>query len=467
MTGFDPIRSLAHKLAPPKTQVAAKVHLPGLMDWIPTVTAGYAKPLHLAPLVHLLEEMGRRPLRAVSSVPPRHGKSETIIHGIVWHLLRHPEWLLAYVSYGDTLVSAQSRRCRRLAQECGVELADDSKSVHEWRTKQGGGLVAQSLMGGLTGRGFKILIFDDPVKNMEEARSEVVRDKVFEEWQATATTRLEPGGSALVNATRWHWDDLIGRLEADRSYERFNMPAISGEPPNEKALWPERYPLDVLKQIRGDGGSVGVGRRVWQALYQGDPSPDEGSIFNPAWFKRYNSLPTIDAIVLVVDGAWKTGVGSDYSVIATWGVSYSLQGYYLLDVWRARVELPELLHAIRDQHEKWKPRAVLIEDAASGIAAIQTLQRETRFAVLAVPTKGLAKETRAERVSPLCESGRVWIPAVAPWVADWVEEHRRFPAGANDDQVDTTSMALWHLSTETYRRETKPFARGRPSLYDL
>lgn len=147
-----------------------------------------------------------------------------------------------------------------------------------------------------------------------------------------------------------------------------------------------------------------------------------------------------------VDSAFKEGVGSDYSVIATWGTDG--KNYNLVDLWRDRVEYPSLRRAVQDEYARWRPDAVLVEDASSGQSVIQELRRETNLPIVAVPAKG-SKQNRADAVAPLFEAGKMWLPEYASWVADFIEEHVSFPRGVHDDQVDTTSMALARLRGAT------------------
>jgi hypothetical protein len=151
-------------------------------------------------------------VRACVSVPPRHAKTETVLHGIAWLLRRHPDWPVAYVSYAADIARSKSRQARDYAARAGVTLRDDSAALHEWRTPAGGGLLATGVGGPLTGHGVRLLIVDDPFKNRSEADSPTVRETVHGWFTSTAMTRVEPGGSVLVVHTRWHPDDLIGRL---------------------------------------------------------------------------------------------------------------------------------------------------------------------------------------------------------------------------------------------------------------
>ncbi len=200
-------------------------------------------------------------------------------------------------------------------------------------------------------------------------------------------------------------------------------------------------------------------------MFQQRPSPAAGGTFQRAWLgQRYRELPALTETVQAVESAFKEGVGSDYSVIAPWGTDG--RSYYLVDLWRDRVQYPELRRAVQDQYARWRPDAMLVEDKASGRSVIQELRRETNLPIVAVPTKG-SKQNRADTVATLFEAGKVWLPEYASWVAEWIEEHVAFPRATHDDQVDTTSMGLarlrgatgsnlWPMSTAGEIQGTRP-----------
>jgi hypothetical protein len=151
-------------------------------------------------------------VRVLVSVPPRHAKTETLLHGFAWLLARHPQWAIGYGSYAAEIAYSKSRQARDYARAAGVELRDDSSAVHEWRTRDGGGMLATGRGGPLTGHGVQLLAIDDPFKNRQEADSPTLRAQCWGWYTSTARTRLEPGGSIIITHTRWHPDDLIGRL---------------------------------------------------------------------------------------------------------------------------------------------------------------------------------------------------------------------------------------------------------------
>ena len=188
----------------------------------------------------------------------------------------------------------------------------------------------------------------------------------------------------------------------------------------------------------------------YRRLYLGEMAEMEGGgVFRREWWKYYTEAPVFQQIVQVWDTAFKDKTSADYSVCATWGASDT--GFYLLDLWRAKVEFPELQITAQNLYAKWKPGRVLIEDAASGQSLVQALQRQSKVPV--VPIKvDRDKYSRASAVTGLVESGRVFIPQSAPWLHDFLEEHASFPNGQQDDIVDTSSLGLGWLSQHSGRR---------------
>lgn len=382
---------------------------------------------------------------------PTHNSTLASEHFPPWYLGRNPEHRIIACSHTAQLAYDFSRRARNKLTDprypFDVRVADDRGAVQSWDIEgHRGGYVAAGVGGPITGFGANILLIDDPVKSAEEADSVTYRESTWEWWTGTAATRLEPGGAVVVIGTRWHEDDLIGRLLQSGRWDVLHLPAIDADG---NALWPERFNVDALQTIREE-----IGPRHFTAQYQGDPQPAEGGMFKPGWWQRYREAPALRRVELFVDSAFKEGVANDFSVIATWGETGD-GTYYLLDLWRGRVEYPDLIRACHDQWTKQRARrgakSIVIEDKASGQSALQTLGRPYHTesgrlpALPAIAYKvpaGQSKVARAEGVTGLVEAGRVFIPESAPWVSDFVDEHARFPTGVHDDQVDTTSMAL-------------------------
>ncbi len=396
-------------------------------------------------------------------MPPRHGKSETASKYFPAWCVGNLKKRVILTSYEASFAASWGRKARDVLEEWGqtlykVKVSSASSAADWWELAGGhGSMMTAGAGGAITGKGGDILIVDDPIKNAQEAQSALIKQRQWEWYQSTLYTRREPGAGVLIIQTRWAQDDITGRLldAANNDGDKWmvlNLPAVAEVDesitydgftytrPQGEALWPDRYPLAALTQTK-----INVGSRVWAALYQQRPAPDDGIVWRREYFaNRYREMPKLNVIVQAIDTAFKTGVGSDYSVIATWGGDGT--NYYLLDVWCGQVEYPDLKRAIVDQAAKWSPTSILIEDAASGQSAIQELRRTTRLPIIAIHPDG-TKISRADAVSPIGEAGKIWLPEHAPWLADWIEEHIAFPNGAHDDKPDTTSMALARLRT--------------------
>jgi predicted phage terminase large subunit-like protein len=425
-----------------------------LTDYAALVVPGYEPAAHLDLLADHLEALERREInRLIVAMPPRHGKSLHVSQVFPsWWLGRRPRESAILASYASELAEQNSRRARACTQDASypfsdVRVSDESSAVGRWHTTQGGGVLAAGVGAGITGWGADLLVVDDPVKDAEEASSDAMLERIWQWWTQVALTRLMPNAAVLLTMTRWSEGDLVGRvLDGPNAAEWtvLALPAVAEE--NDalgraegEALWPERYDRAALDQRRADLGS-----RAFGALYQQQPTSATGGTFQRTWLTgRYSSLPEGCRVVQAVDSAFKTGVGNDWSVISTWATDRRF--FYLVDVWREKVEYPELVKAIEREAAEHSPEAICIEDAAAGQSALQSLARDTKLPVIGVPAKG-SKVSRAEAVSPLFEAGKVLLPEQSPlWLEPWIEEHVGFPGGKHDDQVDTTSVALDRL----------------------
>lgn len=295
------------------------------------------------------------------------------------------------------------------------------------------------------------LIIDDPVKNAEEADSQTYRDRTWDWWASTAYTRLEPGASAIVVMTRWHQDDLAGRIlsnDAD-SWRVLNLPALaeSGDPLGREpgaALWPERYDEAALERIRRS-----VGPRVWSALYQGRPTPDEGGIIKRGWIRHYDALPDVPNLRFVQswDLTFKETAHGSWVVGQVWAYRPDFGTRWLVDEVRFRGDFVATLEAM-DRLSAKHPRATtrLVEEKANGAAILATLKRRGVSGVIPIQVDGKhgSKAARLSSVAPLYEAGDVLYPSprLAPWIHDHVEEMVSFPTGASDDRCDAASQAL-------------------------
>lgn len=407
-------------------------------------------------------------------MPPRHGKSMTVTESFPsYFIANNPDKRVIAASYADSLARKFGRLNRQKVEEYGKTLFDVViSSVNAAQNNWGiagkrGGMIATGIGGSITGEGADLLLIDDPFKNAEEANSNTIRDKVWAEWESTLSTRLHKGGSVIVIMTRWHEDDIIGRLleRSPYNWQRLRLPAIAED--EDDALGREigepLCPELGFDEEWAKNKKIEVGSRTWASLFQQRPSPAGGNIFNRHWWKFYVPdeatraklglsndvalLPRIwDKQAQSWDCTFKDTKTSDFVVGQVWGKKQA--NFFLLDQVRDRLNLPETMKAIRHLTEKWPAaKAKWIEDKANGPAVIQMLQDEISGLIAVNPEGG--KEVRANAVSPLVEAGNVYLPhpSIAPWVNDFIEEATAFPNGKNDDMVDGATQALNKLQT--------------------
>lgn len=399
--------------------------------------------------------------RLILTMPPRHGKSRLSECLSAWHLGHHPRHEVIVASYALTPAQDRTRAARELilapdtqAAFPHLQLSPDTASKTDWRLciegRQAGGVYAAGVRGSLTSRGAHLLVIDDPVKDWEDAQSPAQRAKTWDWYTSTAVTRVAPGGGILVIQTRWHEDDLTGRILEHAAHEGWivvNFPAIAEGDEHStltgqllrragQALHPARYPLSALEQIRAT-----LGATQWSALYQQRPTTPGGEIWRRGWFRHYQAPPTFDETIISADlSAGSTSGDASYPVIQAWGRKGA--DLYLLEEWRRRCDYPSQRAALVAMVAAHSPRKVLIEDAAHGKALIQEL-RGSISQITPVPAQG-SKISRAHAAAASIEQGRVWLPDSArePWVRDWLAEVTTFPAAANDDRVDAAGQAI-------------------------
>lgn len=437
-----------------------------LLDFVPRITPAFDRPNHLRDLARAFVRAKNEPVRLCISVPPRHSKTETILHAVAWWLQARPQDTVAYISYAADIAQSKSRRMRDMARRAGVRLRADSKAVHEWRTEEGGGVLATGVGGPLTGQGANLLIVDDPLKNSEEAESPTIRQNLWEWFESTAMTRVEPGGSVIIVHTRWHDDDLIGRLIQAGGWEQINLPAIAYEgTADEAALWPERWSLADLKTKKRE-----VGAYVWASLFQGEPRPRGGRLFRePTRYKHplITELGSKARIIVGVDPAATDKTTADHSAIVVMACdgkpgTVEFRGD-ILEVWRGQVQIPELLQ--RCLHYSRQYGAPLAVESVGGFKAVpQMLRAMDRGArILEVHPMG-DKFQRAQPVAAAWNDGRIRVPTSAPWVAPFLAEVCKFTgvADAQDDQVDALSHAFNSLGK--YLPGAKPGFQRAPGL---
>jgi predicted phage terminase large subunit-like protein len=423
---------------------------------------GYQPARHHRLISKALGRVARGELkRLMIFMPPRHGKSMLASEFFpAWYLGLHPDHQVMHTTYGQDLADGFGRKIRNQLKDPlfnavfpGVGLTGDSAAAARFHVASGkdgdqdGVYHAMGIGGSATGRGANLLLIDDPVKDREEAESELQRQKVKDWYTSVAYTRLMPNGAIVIIQTRWHEDDLSGWLLSEHKHEGWevlSLPAINDQ---EEALWPEAYPLERLEQIRET-----VGPRDWEALYQQRPRAAGGAEFKRNWIQHYTSKPMNMTTVLLVDPATGKRENNDFTSMWVIGLGED-QNYYVLDMVRDRLNLTERSEMVFRLHRKWKPIEVRYERYGM-MADIEYMRQEMdrksyRFVVREVggATK---KEDRIRRLIPLFESNRVWMPVRHDYtdyqgkehelVGEFIEqEYLSFPVGRHDDMLDALS----------------------------
>lgn len=415
--------------------------------------------------------------RLMIFMPPRHGKSEIGSRSFpAWHLGRYPDHEFIGCSYGSDLANGFSRKVRDVVKdpafgavfpECRVN--KDSQSVEQWLTTSGGGYSAAGVGGPITGKGAHVLVIDDPVKNRADAESATSREAVWDWYTSTAYTRLAPGGGVLVILTRWHDDDLAGRLlrkqqegEGDE-WVVVEYPAQAvgdelfrkaGEP-----LHPERYDNEALERIKR-----AVGARDWQALYQQNPTPEEGEYFNKSMFQWYGPQDIPDYSELNFYTAWDFAIGekeqNDYSVGVTVGVDKH-DNTYVVDVQRGHWGTLELVDKVLQVYKTWRPAITGLERGHIEMTLRPFLdkrireERLTSFYIEELKPGTRDKIARARSIQGRMQQGLVYFRKHCNATAHLVAEMMRFPNGVHDDCVDAMAWIGQMLSLLVRPRESK------------
>ena len=405
--------------------------------------------------------------RLIINVPPRSMKSITVsVAFSAWLLGHDPTRRIIAVSYAadlarklsvDTRSVMESEWFRGLFPDC--VLVPGRQRDLELSTTRRGGRLACGLGGGLTGRGADVILVDDPMKAID-AFSAAERRRVIEFYEGTLVSRLndKANGAIVIVMQRLHADDLCGYLRerAPEDWTVVELPAMAVEDDDfqlsdrsghvhrrarGEVLQPEREPRDVLEGLRRQLGTL-----IYSAQYQQAPVPAEGNVIRRSWLRYCTDSDwpeEFERVLVSWDTASTLGEASDWSVGTVWG-ALGLD-YYLLDVVRERLEAPELRREIVSLSRHWNADATLIEDTELGRALRQDLRRTGDLSAILYRSR-FDKEARLLAQAARFEAGQVHLPADASWLADYVGELLAFPNGRHDDQVDSTSQALDHLT---------------------
>ena len=403
--------------------------------------------------------------RLIINIPPRNLKS-------ICASVAFPAWLLGHfpskkvicASYANDLAIKHAMDCRQVMQSPwyqetfpNTRLSPTRTAIQDFTTTKNGGRMAVSTGGGITGRGADILIIDDPLKP-DEATSDVVRKGVNDWFDGTAYTRLDSkkDGVIIIIMQRLHLDDLVGYVQEKGGWDIVNLPAIAEEY-SEHQFNTIYGPRQVIRQV---GTPLHGARESLQTLaiikasmaefqyygqYQQSPVPMGGGMIKTDWLQRYTLQELPDNFELMIqtwDTASKVNNFCDYSVGITLGIKD--KRIYVLDVVRARMDFPTLRKAAIAAYHQYKPHTILIEDASSGTQLVQDLKELDIYCVKPIKPEG-DKKTRLFAQASVFESGKVYLPAQAPWVNDFMYELTSFPSAKFDDQVDAMSQGLSYL----------------------
>ncbi len=463
------------------------------LDFATTISFGYFKqPKHLQLIEkYILELLNSDYSKLMINMPPRHGKSEFISKYFpFWYLVRNPDKRVVIASYNQSLASLFGVAMKELfiefGEKLGVKLSKIKLSAKEFKfDNKRGSFYAVGTGGSLTGRGCDLLIIDDPIKNHQEVESFIKRNFLINWYMTSAITRLEPNGKVIILMTRWHTEDLCGyllNLEKD-NWLTLSLPALAldndilGREKGE-ALWAERYDRDFLLNMKNT-----IFTSWFEGMYQQQPFPEQGEVFNRAKFRYYTedetyyNLQTNQGFINIekdecqkfisVDLAISKNPKADYTVGICFAISKD-NHYIILDILRDRLSFDEQLNCLYAFYQKHNPIYIGIEKAANSSAVIEQLEK------LGVVTNelrhnGKSKMTRASSVIINIAKEKVFFPMYSSWLDDFEQELTAFPHGKHDDQVDALSyITHFELIANTGKiTYTGAFASGSPKRREL
>ena len=432
---------------------------------------GYEPARHHELIIAELEAIARGEIdRLALFLPPGSAKST---YGSVlfppWYLARRPDAAIIAASHTAELAERWGRKVRNLiaehSLELGISVAGDNKAAGRWETSAGGEYFAAGVGGAIAGRRADLAVIDDPVRSREDADSKKVRDAQWDWYKFDLLTRLKPGAAIVLIQTRWHEDDLAGRIlseEGDR-WRVISLPMEAedndplGRSPGDP-LWPEWFTDQMRSDAKRDP-------RVWSALYQQRPVPDDGAYFLRDWLRPVDRLPPVETLRVYGGSDYAvTADGGDYTVHVVVGVDPE-DRIYVLDVWRRQAASDEWVEAWCDLVRKWRPIEWAEETGQikAGVGPFLDRRARERKAYCyrrQFPTRG-DKAVRAQSIRGRAAMGGLYLPISAPWRAEFESELLRFPAGVHDDQVDALGLVGQLLDTMLSGRKPEPANQRR------
>ena len=443
----------------------AKACFDDLIEFCKHMQPDYKVGKHHRRLANLLMDIavGNKD-RVCVNMPPRHGKSQMVsIYFPAWFLGKFPNKKVLMVSHTTDLAVDFGRKVRNIIDSSdyklifpNVGLAADSKSAGRWSTSAGGEYFACGVGSALAGRGADLLLVDDPHNEQDIINGNYdVFDKAYEWFTYGARTRLMPGGRVAIVQTRWHQNDLTGRVtndmrqnEGSDQYEVIEFPAIVDTEQTDgsivhKPLWPEFFDMTALLRTKASMPTF-----QWNAQYQQNPTAEEASVVKRDWWKLWEKEdpPKCEYVIMSLDAAAESHNRADYTALTTWGVFMNdeegCHNIILLNSIKKRLEFPELKELAYSEYKEWEPDAFIVEKKSAGTQLYQEMRRTGIPVGEFTPHRGSGdKLARLNSVADIVRSGLCWVPDTR-WAEEVVEEIAGFPFMSNDDLVDSTVMAL-------------------------
>jgi hypothetical protein len=431
-----------------------------LMNFVKFRFPGYKENWHHKVLADALERVENGTLkRLIVNMPPRHGKSELVsVNFPAWCMGINKDRSIIAASYGADLATDFGRKVRNIMEDpeykllFNTRLAEDAKAKGSWSTQGRGEYNAVGVGGAITGKGGSIAIIDDPVKNREEADSEVVSEKIWDWYRSTLRTRLTPDGAIVIVMTRWRDNDLVGRiLEEQRissgeKWEVITLPAIAEEDDEHRkkgeALWSDHYTLENLEQVRND-----IGNYEFASQYQQNPVNRETQVFKPELF-RYIDMDEVKQKVtncyITIDSALSKKKNSDSTgVTINW---VDNENVWYLKAYAVKVDPTQLIQLIFDLHQAYKPEAIGLEEtvmtqAIDPFLTVEMAKKNIFPNVVPLKHGGVNKETRIRGLLPRYDRGHIYH--IKGLCGDLERELLRFPSSAHDDVMDSLAYQVF------------------------
>lgn len=411
-----------------------------LQRFIPFISPKYYAPVHLKPITDELNKIlqGDTDKRIAISVPPRHGKTDTLLHFIAAYLRTHPNKTVAYMTYSQTEAEGKTINCFDYCKLAGLESSDDMANRKEHRFKNGSRLLTTSISGRIEGEGIDLFIIDDPYSGQEAAESRVQRDSIWNWYISVAENRLTPTGSIVISMHRWHMDDLVGRLLNERKqYIYFRIPAIAdiendllgrkiGEPLWEVGGWT----LDKLLQKQIDG------KHTFSTEWQGIPLTDEERLIKGAYY--YDELPEGISYSIAADLAYSTENRADFSAVTVMGCMNEKRYILFSEHWKSDLTTSiDKLKAIQNTYHS----NILLEANGAQKGIFETVQKAGIRLQSVIPVND--KLARSRGFSEAWNSGNILIPKQATWLSDYLNELYEFTGikDKHDDILDSSVYA--------------------------